>query len=107
MMQMSLREFTGISHEARGENAGVANDQDPEKKESRTCDVCSFGKAFRTENPGQRPKESPVRTKGDLAATRSPRRAKWEKTKQLVLVMAALGVSPEARCLSSRQESLG
>lgn len=32
MMQMSLREFTGISHEAGSENTGVVTGHDPERK---------------------------------------------------------------------------
>lgn len=76
------------------------------KGRERRCEVCCFGEALSTEKPGQRPEGSPVHTKGDLAATRSPMRAKWERAKQLVLVMAVPGVSPEARCLSSSQQSL-
>lgn len=70
------------------------------KKKERKCEVCCFGDTFSTEPPppGRGQMKVPHPRKGDLAAARSRTVSGLGEAKQLVLVIAAPGVSPEAKC---------
>lgn len=70
------------------------------------CAAWGDAGTFSTENSGLKPNESLHTQKGDLAAARSPIVSRTGEGCQHVLVIAVPGVSPDARCLSSSQQSL-